>query len=115
MANISPCPFVVIPAVRLSENEEAAGVSRRPLSPLRNWWGGLPSRPVLRAQWPNVGVGAGDGEQLVLALDCHSRPGRRHGAAESQRGGAPAPEYLAVAVARHNGTPSVVIIRRSRA
>src|SRR5262249_35816256 len=107
--------FVVVPAVRLSENEEAAGVSRRPLSPLRNWCGGLPSRPVLRAQWPNVGVAAGDGKELVHALGCHGRHGRRHCAAESRRGGGPAPDELAVAVTRHNGTPSLVIIRRSRA
>src|SRR3984957_48535 len=105
MANIAPFPFVVVPAVVIPENEEAAGISRRPLSPAAELVGGLPSRPVLRAQWPHVGVGGGHGKERVQALGCLDRHGGRGDAGHSRRGGAPARNELAVEVARHNGTP----------
>ena len=84
MANISPCPFVVVPAVVKSENEEAAGIPRRPLSPALERVGGLPSRPGLRAQRPHVGVGGGEGEVPVRLLRSHCRRGRHVRAAESR-------------------------------
>ena len=60
-----------------SENEEAAGISRRPLSPAAELVGGLSSRPVLRAQRPHVGVGSGHGEVPVEPLGCLGRPAAR--------------------------------------
>ena len=111
MANISPCPFVVVPAVVMSENEEAAGFPRRPLSPARN--GGV-VYPVDQS----FGL---SGHTSALAAVMAKRRCRCFAAAAGADGmsgrrsrgaiGAPAPGERAVPVVRHNGAPFVLTAR----
>ena len=105
MANISPCPFVVVPAVVKSENEEAAGIPRRPLSPALERWEVYPVDQ-------SFGL-SGHTSALVAVMAkcrcaCFAATADADGMSERRSRDAterPASGKRAVPVVRHNGAP----------